>query len=128
MSDPQVVLAVGALLLAGAAAVSIADRLQVPAFALLLGVGMAMGSDGAGLVSFHDYLNAQRIGTICLAVILFEGGWRTDLAAMRPVWGAATRLALLGTLLTFALAGVAIAVLLQRPVVEALLLGAILAS
>jgi cell volume regulation protein A len=128
MTEAQVVLAVGALLMAGVAAVAIADRLQVPAFALCLMVGMALGSDGAGLVHFHDYLSAQRIGTACLALILFDGGWRTDLAAMRPIWGVATRLAVAGTLLTTLLSAVAFTVLLQRPILEALLLGAILAS
>jgi potassium/hydrogen antiporter len=128
MTDPQVVLVVGILLMAGVAAVSIADRLQVPSFALCLMVGMAVGSDGAGLVHFHDYLSAQRIGTACLGLILFEGGWRADLRAMRPIWGIASRLAVVGTILTAVLAGVAIAVLFQRPIAEALLLGSILAS
>ncbi|MDX6534128.1 MAG: potassium/hydrogen antiporter [Gaiellales bacterium] len=127
MTDPQVVLVAGILLISGVAAMSVADRLQVPAFALCLVVGMAIGTDGAGLVHFDDFLTAQRIGTACLGLVLFEGGWRSDLTAMRPVWGIATRLALVGTVLTALLAGVAIAVFFQRPFIEAFLLGSLLA-
>jgi cell volume regulation protein A len=118
---------IGMLLLIGVAAVAIADRLQVPTFALCLIAGMAIGSDGAGLLDFHDHLTAQRIGIACVALILFEGGWRTNVSEMRFVWGAATRLAFPGTVITALAAGVAIALLLGRPVAEALLIGAILA-
>jgi cell volume regulation protein A len=127
MTDDQVVLVVGLLLLTGVVAAVVADRLQVPAFALCLIAGMAIGSDGAGLLRFHDHLTAQRIGMACVALILFEGGWRSDVSEMRSVWGAATRLAIPGTVVTALVAGIAIAVLLRRPVVEALLIGAMLA-
>ncbi len=128
MTDAELVLAVGGLLLAGLAAATIAGRLGLPALVLFLGLGMAVGSDGANWVRFEDYLTAQRIGTGCLAVILFEGGLRADLTEMRPVLGVGVRLALLGTVLTAAVTGIGIALVFHRPLLEALLLGSILAS
>jgi cell volume regulation protein A len=127
VGDEQVVLAVGVVLLIGVAAAAIADRLQVPAFALCLIAGMAIGSDGAGLLPFHDHLTAQRIGMACVALILFDGGWKSNVSEMRSVWGAATRLAIPGTVVTALVTGIAITLLLRRPIVEALLIGSILA-
>jgi cell volume regulation protein A len=127
MTDDQIILVVGILLMTGVVAVAVADRLQVPAFALCMIAGMAIGSDGAGLLLFHDHLTAQRIGMACVALILFEGGWRSNVSEMRFVWGAATRLAIPGTVVTALAAGILIALLLRRPIVEALLIGAILA-
>ena len=128
MTAGHIILVTGALLLVGVAAASIGRRLEIPAFLLSLVVGMAIGSDGAGWVRFDDYVTAQHIGTACLAVILFEGGWRTNLAEMRSVWVSAVGLALPGTILTAATTAIAAAVLLQLPPFEAMLLGAILAS
>jgi cell volume regulation protein A len=128
MNDAEIVLAVGGLLIAGLAAASIADRLGLPALLLFLGIGMAVGSDGAGWVRFDDYLTAQRIGTGCLAVILFEGGLRADFSEVRSVLGVGIRLAFLGTVLTAFITGLTITLLFHLPILEALLLGSILAS
>jgi cell volume regulation protein A len=128
MSDAEIVLAVGTLLLAGLAAASIADRLGLPAFVLFLGLGMAVGSDGADWVRFGDYLTAQRIGIGCLAVILFEGGLRADLAEVRSVLAVGVRLAVLGTVLTAIVTGLGIYLLFHPPLLQAMLIGSILAS
>src|SRR4051794_33520031 len=89
---------------------------------------MAVGSDGAGWLRFGDYDAARRIGTIALALILFEGGLGTGFARIRPVLGAALRLGMLGTLLTALMGGVAAAFLFGLPLIHGLLLGSILAS
>src|SRR5439155_26533062 len=115
-------------LIFGMAVTSVASRLGIPAFALCLFAGMAAGSDGIGLVSFDDYLTAQRIGTACLALILFEAGWRANLGDMWPVWGSATRLAVPGTIVTALATAFLVTVVLRRPPVEGLLLGSMLAS
>jgi potassium/hydrogen antiporter len=128
MSDSQIVLSVGVLLMFGMAATSVASRLGIPAFALCLFAGMAAGSDGIGLVNFDDYLTAQRIGTACLALILFEGGWRANPGKMWPVWGTAARLAVPGTILTALSTAFLVTVVLRRPPIEGLLIGSILAS
>ena len=64
----------GALLVAGLGAALAAGRLRVPGLVLFLGLGMLLGSDGTGWIHFDDYELARTIGTVALALILFEGG------------------------------------------------------
>ena len=56
------VLAAGLLLAAAVAASLTASRLRLPALVLFLGIGMAVGSDGAGWVRFDDYSVARDVG------------------------------------------------------------------
>src|SRR6478609_894605 len=93
-------LAVGAMLTAGIAATLIAGRLRLPGLNLFLGVGMVIGTDGFGWVSFEDYELARTIGIVALSLILFEGGLTTGFHELRPVMWPAMSLALIGTLLT----------------------------
>jgi cell volume regulation protein A len=79
-------------------------------------------------VSFSDYDSARRIGTIALALILFEGGLSAGVAAIRPVLGAALRLGMVGTAVTALIGGLAAAFLFGLPAIYGLLLGSILAS
>ena len=69
MTDGELILIAGTLLVAALGASLAAARLRVPALLLFLGVGMAVGSDGAGWIDFNDYSLARRIGTIALALI-----------------------------------------------------------
>ena len=46
-------------------------------------MGMAAGSEGIGKIAFEDYRLALRAGTAALALILFDGGMHTPLAAFR---------------------------------------------
>jgi cell volume regulation protein A len=48
VADGQLILVAGALLAAGLVASLVASKLRVPGLVLFLGVGMAVGSDGAG--------------------------------------------------------------------------------
>ena len=74
MEDGQLILIGSALLAAGLLASLVAVRVRVPSLVLFLGLGMAIGSDGFGLIAFDDYELAQTIGIVALALILFEGG------------------------------------------------------
>src|SRR3954451_20428507 len=122
------VLAAGALLAAGIAATLIAGRFRLPGLVLFLGLGMAIGSDGLGWVAFDDYDLARTIGIIALALILFEGGLTAGFHELRPVAAPAISLALLGTLATAALTGVAAKLLFDFTTLEAFLVGSILAA
>jgi cell volume regulation protein A len=122
------ILAAGALLAAGLVASFVATRLRVPSLVLFLAVGMLVGSDGLGWIEFDSYRLARTIGVISLALILFEGGLTSGLLHLRPVLGAATSLATLGTLLTAVVVGIAAAALFGFSTKEGLLLGAILSS
>src|SRR5438309_414958 len=107
MSDGPVILAMGALLAAGLAVSVAGGRVRVPGLVLVLGLGMAIGSDGTGWIDFSDYELARRIGIAALALILFEGGLSAGYAEVGPVLGPAIRLAVVGTLLTAAVVGAA---------------------
>src|SRR5215210_7678755 len=94
------------------AGVLIADTLRLPALVLFMGVGMVAGSDGAGWIHFDNYDLARQIGTVALSLILFEGGLTTSLADLRPVLRPAIGLAVVGTMLTAILTGLAATVVL----------------
>lgn len=128
MTDGQLILVGGALLAAGLVASLVAGRLRVPSLVLFLGVGMLIGSDGLGWIEFDSYRLARTIGVISLAVILFEGGLTSGVLQLRPVLGAATALATVGTAATALVVGFSAAALFGFSTKEGLLLGAILSS
>lgn len=128
MADGHLVLVAGALLTAGLAASLLAGRLRLPSLVLFLGVGMAVGSDGFGWVHFDDYELARDVGIVALALILFEGGLNAGFGEIRPVLKPVISLALLGTLITAAICGLAATWLFDFSMLEGLLLGAIVSS
>jgi cell volume regulation protein A len=128
VSDGELILIAGALLTAALGASVLAGRLRLPGLVLFLGVGMAIGSDGAGWIDFDDYELARRIGVIALALILFEGGLSAGFREIGPVLRTSLSLALVGTIVTALLAGLAATWLFDFSMLEGLLLGSILAS
>jgi potassium/hydrogen antiporter len=128
MDDAELILAGGALLVAGLGATLAAGRLRVPGLVLFLGLGMAIGSDGTGWIEFSDYELARTIGVIALALILFEGGLSAGFDEIRPALGVSVSLALLGTLATAAIAGAIATLLFDLSLLEGLLLGSILSA
>lgn len=124
----RVILAAAVLLLAGIASSKIAARAGVPVLVLFIGVGMLAGSEGVGGIEFEDYGAAHAVGTLALAVILFDGGLRTPLAAVRTAWRPALALATAGVALTAAITGAAAAWLLGLPLLTGVLLGSIVGS
>jgi cell volume regulation protein A len=126
--DGERILIVGALLSAGLLASLLASRVRVPGLVLFLGVGMAVGSDGAGWIDFNDYAVARTVGIVALALILFEGGLAAGFPEIRPVLGPALTLAVLGTLITAAVTGLVAAWLFDFNTTEGLLVGAIVAG
>src|SRR4051812_50155827 len=115
MHDEQLILVAGALLATGILASLLANRVRVPSLALFLGLGMLIGSDGLGWIAFGDYRLERSIGTIALALILFDGGLRGGFGEIRPVLGPAVSLATVGTLITPPLTGLAAVWPLEPP-------------
>src|SRR5262249_21879563 len=74
-------------------------------------LGMAIGPDGLGWIDFSDYKLARSIGIIALALILFEGGLTSGLVELRPVLAPALSLAIVGTIITAIVTGLAAAAL-----------------
>ncbi len=128
MADGHAILITGALLAASLVASLLAGRLRVPGLVLFLAVGMLVGTDGTGWIDFDDYELARNVGVIALALILFEGGLAAGFQEIRPVILPAVSLAVVGTLVTAGVAGMAAAWLFDLSTVEGLLVGAILSS
>ncbi len=118
----------GVLLLLGIASSKFSARLGVPVLVLFLSVGMVAGSEGIGRIPFEDYDLANSVGSVALALILFDGGLRTSLASVRRVWRPALALSTVGVLLTSLLTGLAAAWVLKLPILQGLLLGSIVGS
>ncbi len=76
------------------------NRIGVPIVLLFLCIGMLAGSEGVGGIAFEDYGFAFRLGTLALALILFDGGLNTPMAALRRTWAPAGMLATVGVALT----------------------------
>lgn len=128
MSDGSLLLITGALLTGGLAVSLLAGQVRVPGLVLILGLGMLIGSDGLGWISFNDYVMARRIGVVALSLILFEGGLDSSWDEIRPVFGSAISLAVIGTTVTALIAGIAAKWLFGLTLLEGLLLGSVLAS
>jgi cell volume regulation protein A len=124
----QIALVTGVLLAAGLAASLAAGRLRMPGLVLVLGIGMAIGSDGLNLLSFGNYDLARQVGVVALAFILFEGGLSAGFDEIRPVLGTSIALATLGTIGTASLTAVAAAALFDLGTKESLLLGSTVAA
>jgi cell volume regulation protein A len=122
------VLLAGVLLLLGIASSKFSARLGVPVLVLFLSVGMLAGSEGIGRIPFENYDLANSIGSVALALILFDGGLRTSLASVKRVWRPALALSTVGVLLTSLFTGLAAAWLLKMPLLQGLLLGSIVGS
>ena len=103
------------------------QRTGLPIALLFLIVGMLAGSEGVGGIEFDDYQFAFRIGTVALALILFDGGLNTPLSVLRRVAAPAGLLATVGVA---AIAGLtaAGAHLIGLGWPEALLVGAVVSS
>ena len=121
-------LAIAGLLMGASVLFSRAShRIGVPIALLFLGIGMLAGSEGIGGIAFDDYGFAFRLGTLALALILFDGGLNTPLAALRRTWAPAGLLATVGVSLTAVIIAVP-AHLWGLAWPQALVLGAVVSS
>ncbi len=122
------ILLAGVLLLLGIASSKFSARLGVPVLVLFLSLGMVAGSEGLGRIPFENYGLANSVGSVALALILFDGGLRTSLGAVQRVWRPALALSTLGVLVTSLLTGLAAAWVLKLPWLQGLLVGSIVGS
>ncbi len=113
----------GSVLLALAAA-----RVGIPALVVFLGLGMLLGPDGPGGISFTDVGLARTVGTVGLGAILYEGGLSTSWRRLRRVVGPAALLSTVGVVATALLTAPAAHVLFHLPWPQSVLLGAVVSS
>jgi len=124
----KLILLAAVLILFGILSSKLSARLGLPVLVLFLIVGMLAGEDGIGGIVFDNTGAAHALGSLALALILFDGGLQTPFSAIRQVWKPASALATVGVLATALITGLAAAYILDRPLLEGLLIGAIVGS
>lgn len=116
------------MLLVAVAAVRVSSRSGLPSLLVYLGIGVAMGVDGIGHLSFSDAELTQVIGYAALVVILAEGGLGTSWKEMRPALPSAAALALVGVAVSVGVTASAAHYLAGLEWRQALIIGAVVSS
>ncbi|MDP2135229.1 MAG: potassium/proton antiporter [Sulfuritalea sp.] len=118
----------GVLLFLGVLASTLSARIGLPFLLIFLIVGMLAGEDGPGGIRFDDFGASFFVGNLALAVILLDGGLRTQISTFRVALWPATALATWGVIATAALLGAFCTWLLGVDWRYGLLMGSIVGS
>ncbi len=116
------------LVLAGILSSLIAQRFGAPLLLVFLLLGMLAGESGPGGLKFDDVRTTYIVGSLALALILFDGGLRAKLQTFRSVLAPSSVLATVGVLVTTLLVAPVAMLLLDVRFIEGLLIGAVIAS
>ena len=106
----------------------VSSRVGAPLLLAFLALGIFFGEDGPGGIFFENYFAAYTIGSMALAIILFDGGLRTSFSNFRVAVWPSFLLATVGVALTAVLTALAAQLLLGLGWIESLLIGSIVAS
>src|SRR5260370_26352894 len=101
----------------------ISRRVGAPMLLVFLALGMLAGEDGLLRIPYDDFTSAYLIGSVALAVILFEGGLKTPVSMLRRAFWPAAVLATIGVALTAAILGIFVSLVDGVPLLGALLPG-----
>lgn len=124
----QIILISAILILAGIMSSKLSAKVGLPVLVLFLIVGMLAGEEGVGGIAFNNALAAHGLGTLALAIILFDGGLQTPVESIKRVWKPSTALATFGVIITASITGFAAAEILNLSLLEGMLIGAIVGS
>jgi len=116
------------LIMAGILSSLLALRFGAPLLLVFLLIGLLAGESGPGHVQFDDLRTTYLVGSVALALILFDGGLRTRFQNISAVIAPSMVLATIGVLLTALITAPVAKYVLELNWVEALLVGAVVAS
>ena len=116
------------LIMAGILSSLLALRFGAPLLLVFLLIGLVAGDAGPGHVQFDDLRTTYLVGSVALALILFDGGLRTRFQNIRAVIAPSMVLATVGVLLTALITAPVAKYVLDLNWTEALLVGAVVAS
>ncbi|MFJ6569781.1 potassium/proton antiporter [Streptomyces sp. NPDC091292] len=124
----QLLLICSLVLLIAVAAVRISSRSGLPSLLVYLGIGVAMGQDGIGNLSFNNAELTQVIGYAALVVILAEGGLGTKWKEIKPALPAAAALSTVGVAVSVGITAAGAHYLVGLEWRQALIIGAVVSS
>jgi cell volume regulation protein A len=123
----NIAILIGATLVVAAAFTSLLSfRFGAPLLLVFLAVGLLAGEDGLG-IHFDNLSAAYFVGSVALAIILFDSGYATRLATLRLAALPALALSTVGVVITAGLVSVAVIPIFGFTWTEGLLLGIIVA-
>src|SRR4030088_954390 len=117
-----------ALVMAGILSSLLALRFGAPLLLVFLLIGMLAGDSGPGQLRFDDVRSTYLVGSVALALILFDGGLKTRFQSIRTVLAPSMVLATIGVLLTALITAPVARYVLELNWTESLLVGAVVAS
>src|SRR5215212_2606905 len=116
------------LVMAGILSSLLALRFGAPLLLVFLLIGMLAGDAGPGQIQFDDVRTTYLVGSVALALILFDGGLKTRFQSIRTVLAPSMMLATAGVLLTALITAPVARYVLDLNWTESLLVGAVVAS
>jgi potassium/hydrogen antiporter len=123
----NIAILVGAVLVVAAAFTSLLSlRFGAPLLLVFLLLGLVAGENGLG-IAFNNLDAAYFVGSVALAIILFDSGYATKLSTLRIAAMPALALATFGVLITAVLVGLAARVFFGFTIWQGILLGIIVA-
>lgn len=124
----ELILVSAALVVLAIIAGMFSSRLGAPLLLVFLGLGMLAGEDGPGGIEFGNFHTTYLVGSVALAIILFDGGLRTPRSVLRIALTPALSLATAGVLVTAVVAGIIAVYALGMTPLQGFLVGATVAS
>lgn len=106
----------------------VSSKLGIPVLLAFILLGMLFGSDGLVKIHFDNYTFAENICSAALIFIMFYGGFGTKWSQAQPIAVRAGLLSTLGVAATAALTGLFCHLALKMPLLEGMLLGAVIGS
>ena len=103
-------------------------KIGIPMLLTFIALGMAFGTDGFFKIPFESYAFAEQVCSAALIFIMFYGGFGTNWNQARPVAVRSFLLSTLGVVLTAGLTGLFCHLALNIPLLESLLIGAVVSS
>lgn len=103
-------------------------KFGVPVLLIFIILGMVVGSDGLVGIHFDDFDFTGKLCSLGLVFIMFYGGFGTNWKMAKPVVVPSALMSSLGVLITAILTGLFCSFVLKMPILEALLIGTVVAS
>jgi cell volume regulation protein A len=129
LDSVSIAILLGAILvMAGIMSSLIALRFGAPLLLVFLFVGVFAGEAGPGGIRFDDVRSTYLVGSVALALILFDGGLKTKFSSIQTVLVPSAVLATLGVLLTAIITAPVAKYALGMSWTEAMLVGAVVGS